>query len=323
MSNLNANTVTTSNLVTKGMTVNGAASTTSGMQSLADMISAPPPGDVSFTIPGTFTFIVPAGVTKINAVAIGAGGSGRYDWSTAAGSGGALAYANNIPVTPGQSISITVPGQPAQVTHGSAAVVGSFFSAQGGTYSGTSTRATFISGSVTASGGQGGLTSQNAYGGGGGAGGYTGQGGDGSYGSTGSNTVNGGNGSGGAAAGGIGYQSSTYSHGGGGGVGLFGAGSSGVNPASLSQSNDWSYIYNTSNGYGGKGGSGGEQGSPNSNASQTFYGRTTYHGEGGRYGGGGAGGGTSVSGNNLFCRGAQGAVRIMWGVGRSFPNNAA
>ena len=78
MAVLNSQTMITSNLVTTGMTVNGTASTTSGMNALAEIISSPTPGEVSFTTPGTFTFIVPAGVTRISAVAIGAGASGGY-----------------------------------------------------------------------------------------------------------------------------------------------------------------------------------------------------------------------------------------------------
>ena len=324
MAVLNSETMITTNLVTTGMTVNGTASTTSGMNALADIISAPTPGEVLFNTPGTFTFIVPEGVTRISAVAVGAGASGGYTWANSAGAGGALAYANAIPVTPGQSFSITVPPRiSAQQTSAASAVVGSFFSAQGGTHGATSTRAAPVSGSVTARGGSGGLCSTSGYGGGGGAGGYTGNGGDGSYGVTGSSSTNGGNGSGGSAAGGYGYQSSTYSFGGGGGVDVFGTGLSGTNPSSMSEGNSWSYITSSNNGYGGKGGSGGEQGSPNSNSTQTFYGRTTYHGEGGRYGGGGAGGGTSVSSTAQFCSGAQGAVRIIWGPSRSFPNFAS
>lgn len=318
-------TVNSKTVSLNSLTVGGVASQPYGMTALANITSqAAAPGNVEYTTPGTFSFIVPAGVTSISAVAIGAGASGGYTWANSAGSGGALAYANAIPVTPGQSISIVVPPRiSAQQTSAASAVVGSFFSAQGGTHGATSTRAAPVSGSVAAMGGSGGLCSQNGYGGGGGAGGYTGNGGDGSYGPTGSSSTNGGQGSGGSAAGGTGYQSSTYSFGGGGGVGIYGQGSSGLNQTNLPEGNTWSYITSTNNGYGGKGGSGGEQGSPNSNSTQTFYGRTTYHGEGGCYGGGGAGGGTSVSSTAQFCSGAQGAVRIMWGATKSFPSNAS
>jgi hypothetical protein len=71
--------------------------------------------------------------------------------------------------------------------------------------------------------------------------------------------------------------------------------------------------------YSGPAGSGGENGSPNSNSSITSnLGRTQYSGEGGIYGGGGGGSGSSQSGNSLFGRGAQGAVRIAWSTSSSF-----
>ena len=40
---------------------------------------------------GTFTFIVPAGVTKLSALCIGAGGGGYYNWAGNGGGGGGLA----------------------------------------------------------------------------------------------------------------------------------------------------------------------------------------------------------------------------------------
>ena len=59
---------------------------------------------------GTFTFIVPAGVTKLSALCIGAGGGGYYNWAGNGGGGGGAAWADNIEVTAGQTITITVPG---------------------------------------------------------------------------------------------------------------------------------------------------------------------------------------------------------------------
>lgn len=74
-----------------------------------------------FDTPGNFTYVIPAGVTSISAVAVGGGGGGGdglYTYSNqfndvmcsagGGGGGGALAYTNNIPVTPGQTIYITV-----------------------------------------------------------------------------------------------------------------------------------------------------------------------------------------------------------------------
>lgn len=60
-------------------------------------------GQQLFTASGTF--IVPVGVTLICAVTIGAGGTAINDQS---GGGGALAYANDIPVTPGETLGVIV-----------------------------------------------------------------------------------------------------------------------------------------------------------------------------------------------------------------------
>ena len=283
-----------------------------------------PQGQQLFETVGAQSLMVPAGVYKLSAVLVGAGAGGHSNWANPAGNGGALAYANDIPVTPGETLSLTIGAGGLRGANGGATILsrGStvLFTAQGGLYSST-IRAMPVSGAVTCKGGQGGLGSTSSSGGGGGAGGYSGNGGDGSYGPVGSSSPNGGNGSGGGGAGGFGYQSSTYGFGGGGGVGLYGEGASGVNShgTSLSEGNNFSYTYSSGSGYGGKGGSGGEQGSPNSNTSQTFNGRTTYNGEGGKFGGGGAGSGTSVTDNTNFCKGGQGGARIIWGAGRAFP----
>lgn len=260
-----------------------------------------PAGQVTFETPGTHTFIVPSGVTSICAVAVGAGGGGKHNFPGQGGNGGALAYANNIPVTAGESITITVGGGGSQRTKGGDSRVGNFFYAQGGYHGNNSTRAKPMSGTVTANGGQGGLGTN--YIAGGGAGGYSGTGGDGAY------SGKGQDGSGGAGGGGSGYSSSTYGGAGGGGVGLKGIGDSGAG----GQDNNGNSFYSDSR-YTGKGGSGGEDGYPNSNG--------TNHGCGGKFGGGGAGGGTSVANYSTFCHGGDGGVRIIWGTGRSFPNNA-
>jgi hypothetical protein len=291
-----------------------------------------PQGQQVYSSAGTYSFTVPSGINAISAVAVGGGGGGSWSWASSAGGGGALAYANNIAVTPGSTVTIVVG---AGGTGGSSSNGGSsylaingttLFTAQGGAYGATSTRAAPVSGSVTCYGGQGGLCSGSGYGGGGGAGGYgvttTGsdaQGGDGSYGGPGSGYgaqgANGGNGTNGSGAGGIGYQSSTYGFGGGGGgVGLLGRGNSG-----LMGSGSGNTFYTTT---GGGGGSGGDSGAGNSNSSQTINGTTYYSGAGGKYGGGGGGSGTSLSGGTGWCNGGTGGVRIMWGVARSYPLNA-
>jgi len=286
-----------------------------------------PQGQQLFDTPGTSSFVVPDGVYRISAVAVGAGAGGGYNWSTSAGSGGGLAYAT-FNVTPGESISITVPPQTAQQTSGASTKIGSYFSASGGTFGGTPASGNSgapLAGTVTPFGGRGGYTHPNGYGGGGGAGGYgeTTSGSDafGGQGGYGSGSTNGTQGAGG---GGGGYGSSTYAFGGGGGVGLYGRGDNGTR----GNDNNGNSFYSDGR-YGGNGGSNGWDGADNSNSSQSvrkngvvatgddLY--TIFHGEGGKFGGGGAGGGTSVSNNNNFCRGAQGGARIVWGAGREYP----
>ena len=69
-------------------------------------------GQQVFTSDGTFT--VPAGVTAVSVVVVGGGGGGGPTPGPGyggGGGGGALAYKNNISVTPGASITVTV-GEP-------------------------------------------------------------------------------------------------------------------------------------------------------------------------------------------------------------------
>lgn len=68
---------------------------------------------------------------------------------------------------------------------------------------------------------------------------------------------------------------------------------------------------------GGGGGSGGATGSTGFISAGFIHG----NGYGGAYGGGGGGG--SGDGLQAGGNGANGAVRIIWGQGRSFPSNAA
>ena len=64
-----------------------------------------PPGQVVFTSTGSNSWTVPNGVTSVSVVCIGAGSDNA---SNHGGGGGALAYGNNISVTPGASISLQV-----------------------------------------------------------------------------------------------------------------------------------------------------------------------------------------------------------------------
>jgi hypothetical protein len=84
-------------------------------------------GQQLFTTAGTFSFVVPAGVTEIDAYNQGGGGgggngnSGSYKGASG-GSGkvGANGYLNNIPVTPGETLTVIVGAGGAALKAGSA-----------------------------------------------------------------------------------------------------------------------------------------------------------------------------------------------------------
>ena len=137
-------------------------------------------------------------------------------------------------------------------------------------------------------GGPGGAArSNNGGGGGGGAGGYNGNGGDGGVGNSGTGE----GGSGGGGGGGGGQSAGGTQNNGGGGVGIFGGPIDGLGGSTGSP---------------GTGGSDGQAGQPG--------------GFGGEFGGGG--GGAEDDTTALGADGGVGGVRIIWGVGRSYPNNA-
>lgn len=234
-------------------------------------------GQQVFTSSGTFS--VPAGVTEICAVAVGKGGDGTSGNGYTGGNGGAggtLSYANAISVTPGESLTVTVPATSSSSTGEASIKRSSTFllaARAGGQTSGQANVGTAYAGGAGAAG------DTSAGGGGGGAGGYAGAG------TNGTNDVNSTAGSGGSASGG--------NSGGGGGVGLLGQGSSGAAASNA-----------------GRGGSGGADGGA-MQAPPLFNPGAT----GGAYGGGGAGGGDGAGG-----AGGGGAVRIIWGAGRSYPS---
>ena len=63
-------------------------------------------GEEEWTTPGTYSWTVPADVTSISAVVIG-GGAGGTQYQNGGGGGG-LAVTNNMPVTPGSTLTIVV-----------------------------------------------------------------------------------------------------------------------------------------------------------------------------------------------------------------------
>jgi hypothetical protein len=265
-----------------------------------------PPGQVAYTTAGSYSWTVPAGVTSVCVVCVGGGGGGGYTGDGAGGGGGGgLGYKNNISVTPGASIPLVVGAAGASAGSGGTSYFSSPSIVQGiGGSAGTSTgngAGGAGGGYVGDGGGNGGAGGQgyggdgvdaNAEGGGGGgAGGYSGSGGQGA--SYHAGLPGGAAGSGGGGGGGGG---SDGGGGGGGGVGLLGQGTSGL----AGGKNSPSYS---------NGGSGGANG--------TATGSVTIGDgfNGGAYGGGGGG----VDSGSVGGLGGVGAVRIIWGPGRSFP----
>ena len=303
-------------------------------------------GQQAFTTSGTFTWVVPNGVTSCSVVCVGAGGGGSSN-SAYSGGGGALAYVNNISLTPGESMTVVVgsggsggSGVSAPTSYGASGGLSSFarsatvlVQANGGKgYKDTSTAGGTVGTGTGGNGGAGGYA-------GGGAGGYSGTGGAGA-------TTYGGGGSAGSGGGGGGGASenessntleqtyspintgpygSTYRYlyvdpgaGAGGGVEILGSGSNGT-----------AGVNATLIGGGGGGGSSGSNG-----GSSSIDGT----GSGGAYGGGGGGGYNNVYiyyddtsnevGADVNSRiggtGGSGAVRIIFpasgAITREFPS---
>ena len=298
--------------------------------------SAPKRGESVYVIPGTHTWICPAGVSSVSVVCVGGGGGGGYGsgGGNCGGGGGALAYINNYPVTPGNTYTVVVGegGKPQIINNktgptftsatdgGTSYFVSTSVCAAGGGQAGKGN----ISGAVTPSNGgtvlagtgfSGGLSggtfggASNVGGGGGGAGGYSGAGGSTAHwnGNTVSLTAV-------APTGGAGSYGAFYSQsggatggcGGGGGVGLYGEGLSGTVPS-------------VGSGTGGGGGSNGQNGGTRISPSL----QEATAGNGGMFGGGGGASSysTTVSYATKGGEGGNGAVRIVWpGDSRKFPS---
>lgn len=250
-----------------------------------------PPGQIAYTTPGTYTWVVPAGVTSVSVVCVGGGADGNpAGVAIRSGGGGALSYVNNITVSPGESLTVIA----GATNTNSAFKRGATFLVHAGGGSGATAGSVLVG-----TGGSGGAGRSAESSGGGGAGGYSGAGGiGGNAGSSGGN----GSGGGGGGSGGSGPLAgiSNWFGSGGGGVGLLGQGSNGSGGAGSSAGGG------TPGGGGSGGGSGGGAGS----------GVT-----GGTYGGG-AGCGRNVSGSlQGGSGGGSGAVRIIWpGTTRQFPS---
>ena len=252
-----------------------------------------PAGQVEWTTPGTYSWVVPARVYSISVLCVGAGGGTQQYNSSVGGAGaggGGLRYAKKIPVTPGETLTIVVgapvqggPGGATTISRAGAVLLQATGGAFGGNNPGAGGSGTVLSDNV--GGGDGGLggprgLNQAEGGNGGGAGGYSGDGGS-AY----NATLSGNGGAGGAGGRGLNSQPGAA----GGGVGILGEGASGTagvtaNPPTA-----------------GGPGSGGIPGATNTTP--------------GLYGAG-AGGRT----NTTSLAGAVGACRIIWGSGREYPS---
>jgi PKD repeat protein len=318
------------------------------------------PDDQSFTTPGTYNFVVPAGVGEISLVTVGGGGgayygSGSSNYYFAAAGGGGLRYVNSLPVTPGETLTVVVGAGGASVDPalGGPENPGRNPTAGGDSYiqrgsdililAGGGQRPSGTSGSLNGfTGGAGGTGTTF------GAGPFGGTVGGGNGGAGGSVRANsavrltgcGGGGAGGySGTGGAGggrhivtdaFIFATAGAGGGGGGGQVRAGSGPSNPAGgaggvgiLGQGVDGQPgSGDTANGLGGLGGSSGSAGQDGVKTN------TAITGDGGGYGGGAGSNSQEFDPNAFFyltqAKGGGGAVRIIWGgVGRSYPSNAA
>ncbi|MFZ9740737.1 MAG: glycine-rich domain-containing protein [Candidatus Nanopelagicaceae bacterium] len=268
-----------------------------------------PTGQIIYTEPGTYTFTVPDDVFFLTAVCVGGGGAaawGQNGREQSGGGGGGLRYINYLPVTPGEILTVTVGAgglTPSQNTpganNGSASNIkrgsNTLIEAGGGGGSSyennaPSTGGAGGTGTTIGIGPFGGIVGGGNGGNGGDSDGATnaGGGGAGGYSGNGGNGASAGgvfsSGSGGGAAGG---EDDGAQAGGGGGVNIFEEGTSGT----------------TASAAGSSGTAGGTAGTS---------------GNGGLYGGGGGG-----ADNNTQppTNGGNGAVRIIWGKNRNFPNN--
>jgi hypothetical protein len=244
----------------------------------------------AYTTPGTYSWVCPAGVYSVCAVAIGGGGGGAY---YTGGTGGGLSYINNYAVTPGTSYTVVVGagGNGDGGFGGSAGGNSTVFSITGGGGGSCSGGTSGVGGSGNAGNGGNGLYSSGSGASGPGGSGAGGYGGNGSIGIAG--------GYGGCGAGG-------------GGASILGSGSNGGAGATGSGSS-------SSGGAGAVGLAGGSGGQGANNSGVTSPSGTFGGGTGGSYGGGG-GGASGWGYSSGTCRGGSGAVRIIWGAGRAFPS---
>lgn len=296
--------------------------------SASNSITAKQASCAAYTTAGTYSWVVPSGITSIAAITVGGGGGGRGGLNYGGGGGGALAYKNGISVTPGETLTVTV---------GAGGTAGSGNAC--GTGAGCGGASTLKRSGTTLVGANGGQLGSNRFGGtvitgtgfsggnggwgGGGAGGYSGNGGNGGC-ANGAGYQPGG--AGGGGGGGLacatnsgGCLTIVSGAGGGGGVGIYGKGACGAGGAAPTICAPSTIVIG---GGGGGGGSPstctGKNGGSGGLVSPGLY----FNGSGGAGGSPGGGGG---SGGRASCfgtpfswaaggAGAAGAVRVVWNV---------
>lgn len=179
----------------RGQTLKGVRGLMGGLRPGMAVPVKMTPGQQEWLTPGTYQFTVPAFVSQISAVAVGAGGAGRATDPLIAGGGGGLHWVNNAQVKAGDVLTVTVGAGPAANDGGLFApdssvqrADGTYIVRGGGGQSGTGGGttgglggSTYVStlGGGGGNGGQGGGATTVKPAGGGGAGGYAGQGGEG------------------------------------------------------------------------------------------------------------------------------------------------
>jgi hypothetical protein len=293
----------------------------SGNSSISNAVATPAIGEY-YIAGGSTTWTVPVGVTSISFVLVGGGGGGGVSqWTVTStvgwcggGGGGAVAYRNNVSVTTGQQLSLTVG------TGGSAGSWSPYYTSSTSVKPGTNggdTSVTIGGVTTTAGGGKAGATLVGGAGGtrsgtydgggnggaggagygagGGGAGGFSGNGGVGSTNAGGGTTATAGTGGGGGGGGFKGFASGT-------GSSVLTGGTGGTGPGTT---NGAAGVYTG-------------QGGDSANA-WTVTGLTTV-------GGGGGSTYTTSSSSQSYAAGTSGEtgrIKIVWpGNDRRFPNTS-
>ena len=91
----------------------------------------PPPGQDAYTTAGTYSWVAPAGVTRVSVLAVGGGSGGGGGFTTGVfygtGGGGGLGYKNNYTVVPASSYTVVVGDKSAANPFGTTTAGDSYF----------------------------------------------------------------------------------------------------------------------------------------------------------------------------------------------------